>query len=111
MGHVHQVTPKPKGVVKDTNSTKLMSQETDYIPNPPNVEESQIFFKADTAPIFEMKDLQERLLVVLLKWWLETGVATQKPRVPCALETNKLKLPNSLLVQKVIHHWSATNCL
>lgn len=64
--HVHQMSPKPKGVVEDTNSTKLMSQETDYVmsqeteyvPNPPKVGENQIF-KAENAPMFEVKDLQQ----------------------------------------------------
>ncbi|KAG5528451.1 hypothetical protein RHGRI_029211 [Rhododendron griersonianum] len=73
VGHAHQVTPKPKGVVKDTSSTKLMSKATDYVPNPAGVEEDQIS-KPENAPVVEV-----------------AKVATQESRVPCAFETNKPK--------------------
>ncbi|KAG5524180.1 hypothetical protein RHGRI_030994 [Rhododendron griersonianum] len=73
VGHAHQVTPNPKGVVKDTSSTKLMSKAIDYVPNPAGVEEDQISMPKN-APVVEV-----------------AKVATQESRVPCAVETNKPK--------------------
>ncbi|KAG5552746.1 hypothetical protein RHGRI_010744 [Rhododendron griersonianum] len=86
--HMHHVISKSKEVVKDTISTKLMSQETGCVPNLPKVEENHIS-KAENVPIFEEKDLQEVANTVAEV----VRVPTQESCVPCALETNKLKQP------------------
>lgn len=55
--HVHQVNPKPKGDVKGSSSIDLMSQEIDMSQIRLRWKKSD--FKAQNAPIFEVKDLQQ----------------------------------------------------